>query len=74
MTKARINDAARLHFKLTLRNRAEEWLQAPGFLRFSESQERFQGSTQKQYAICIRKKEQLDQLGMDVKHRLLLGL
>ncbi|CAE7405347.1 unnamed protein product [Symbiodinium natans] len=32
--------------------------------------ERFQGSTQKQYAICIRKKEQLDQLGMDVKHRL----
>ncbi|OLP78442.1 hypothetical protein AK812_SmicGene41381 [Symbiodinium microadriaticum] len=32
--------------------------------------ERFQGSTQKQYAIAIRKKEQLDQLGMDVKHRL----
>ena len=35
-------------------------------------QERFQGSKQKQYVICIRKKEQLDQLGMDVKHRLLL--
>ncbi|CAE7019041.1 unnamed protein product [Symbiodinium sp. CCMP2456] len=32
--------------------------------------ERFLGSTQKQYAIAIRKKEQLDQLGMDVKHRL----
>mmetsp|Transcript_22026 Transcript_22026/g.41487 ORF Transcript_22026/g.41487 Transcript_22026/m.41487 type:complete len:134 (-) Transcript_22026:78-479(-) len=32
--------------------------------------ERFQGATQKQYAICIRKKEQFDQLGMDVKHRL----
>ncbi|CAJ1338710.1 unnamed protein product [Effrenium voratum] len=32
--------------------------------------DRFLEATQKKYKICIQKKEQNDQLGMDVKHRL----
>ena len=37
------------------------------------AKDRFLEATQKKYKICIQKKEQNDQLGMDVKHRLPLA-